>query len=64
MLVTEELTINCLAVTLPLTDKLPAIFVSVLTVKPPFGDIDAETLPDVICDRFNPVTPLAGTLDN
>jgi hypothetical protein len=48
ILVTEELIISCLAVIEPSTVKLPFMSASVLTVKPLLGDIDAETLPDVI----------------
>jgi hypothetical protein len=32
----------------------------VLTCNPLFGDIEAETLPDVIWDKFNPTIPDAG----
>ena len=40
----------------------PVTVVFVLTTKPFVGDIEAVELPLAIWDKFNPVTPLAGTL--
>jgi hypothetical protein len=45
--------------------KLPVNDVAVtvvLTCRPRLGLIDAVALPDAICDRFNPIILLAGTL--
>ena len=46
------------------TFKEPVISESLLTLKPSTSDIDAVAAPSVICDKFSPVTPLAGILYN
>ncbi len=44
----------------PFTVNDPLIIVLVFTLKPLSGDIDADTLPDDIWDRFRPTIPDAG----
>ena len=64
ILVIDELIISCLAVNVPLTVTLPSNRLFVFIVNPSLGEIDAETLPETIFDKFKPVTPLAGMLYN
>ena len=52
---------TCSSILLPvITVRLPVIIVFVFTSSPLFGDMLADTLPELICDKFNPVIPLAG----
>jgi len=44
----------------PFTVSDPLIVVSVFTLNPLFGDIDADTDPDDIWDKFRPTIPDAG----
>ena len=55
---------NCWAVKLPVTVKLPVIVVSVLTLSPWVALIVAFVPPSTILFNSSPVTPLAGILDN
>ena len=45
-------------------DPLPIIVELELTLKPNAGLTDAVTLPEAICDKFNPTIPVAGMFVN
>ena len=58
----RPLPVNSVALIELLTSNDPVISVSTFILNPSTFDIDAVADPSAICDKFNPVTPLAGTL--